>query len=550
MAGFILFAPKANAGAADNVSGWLWSGTVGWISLNCTNFGTCGASNYGLNILDLPDNSNGGIGKVSKLSGYAWSGNFGWICFGTTCDLTTPSVPNPENSAHNYAFWRDRVATSAAGSCTIDSDCPMTETCAADLGGRCVRGSQFYGWARVLSLGQSGWISLNCWNDNQHDCSPTLNYFVAFDIDTGDAFIDDDNRDVNHYGWSGNSDGTGIGWVDFSRMHSTWVPASIGGVERPAGIFEPNVQPPPAGVHPSTFDIRLHGIYAPGASGDSNYFVGCELGLPNGRTIEQGHALTDATGYHNVTETITYTIDPADAAAGGIQQNKLWYINSCRLAGPLDPATSCAADVDCAGGLCDTGGGGHCRPVVAASGKKPLYTHLTTWTLFDTNQDFYDAVKCFASFPGQYFNNAQRCDFGGDASFSMANARGITIDRSCTDCTDRFCQGISYFCNPNLQPTRCVWQTASGDVGKCTDITYKPGDLCCTKQPVEAGSQFSSVVNGLECAYGAVNDGYYDCDCTPDKFGTKPDCYAPGYEYGDLCCNSKNEVVKESPPQP
>ncbi len=551
MAGFIFFAPQpAKAGAADNVSGWLWSGTVGWISLNCTNFGTCGASNYGLKIIDLPDDA---YGKRASLSGYAWSGNFGWICFGATCDLTTPAVKNPENTEKNYAYWRDRLPLTPAVSCTVDADCPLTETCSDALGNRCVRNSQFYGWARVLSLGSAGWISLNCYNEVQHDCSPTLNYFVAFDKDTGDAFIDDKNRDVNHYGWSGNTDGTGIGWVDFSRMHSTWVPASIGRIQRPAGIFEPDVLPKPAGVHPSTFDIKVLNVFAPGAAGGTQYNISCQLGLPNGKTITLGHDLNDPLGYHGVTETLSYTITPEDSVAGGIQQNKIWFINSCRLSGPFDPATSCAGDADCAGGVCDLPNGGFCRPIVAASGKRPLFTHLTTWTLFDTNQDFYDAVKCFASFPGQFFRNATRCDFAGDASFSMAMARGIDIDRTCTDCTDRFCQGISYFCNPQRKPTRCVWDNVSGDLSRCTDLTYKPGDLCCTKQPISLGSPFSSVVNGLECTYGDPNDGYYDCDCLDQqKFDASPDddCFAPGYEYGDLCCNSSSEVVKESPPTP
>jgi len=51
-----------------NVTGWAWSDTIGWISLNASDSGTCTSVSYGLNIA-----SDGAI------SGYAWSENVGWI---------------------------------------------------------------------------------------------------------------------------------------------------------------------------------------------------------------------------------------------------------------------------------------------------------------------------------------------------------------------------------------------------------------------------------------------------------------------------------------
>jgi len=73
---------KVEAGSEHNVSGWAWSENIGWISFNCTNTGTCGTSNYGVNI----DTQSG------EFSGYAWSGNLGWLSFNRS-DLV--GCPNP-----------------------------------------------------------------------------------------------------------------------------------------------------------------------------------------------------------------------------------------------------------------------------------------------------------------------------------------------------------------------------------------------------------------------------------------------------------------------
>jgi len=53
-----------------NVTGYAWSSTIGWLSTNCENEGTCGTSDYGLAV-----DSNGDI------DGYAWSPNVGWVSF-------------------------------------------------------------------------------------------------------------------------------------------------------------------------------------------------------------------------------------------------------------------------------------------------------------------------------------------------------------------------------------------------------------------------------------------------------------------------------------
>lgn len=76
-----------NAGVNDAVSGWAWIGVQGggWISLNCTNTGSCGAADYGVD-----------IDSAGSWSGSGWSSNIGWIDFdggscgaGTFTNLTT-----------------------------------------------------------------------------------------------------------------------------------------------------------------------------------------------------------------------------------------------------------------------------------------------------------------------------------------------------------------------------------------------------------------------------------------------------------------------------
>ncbi len=112
---FFFSAPHSNAGYADNVVGWAWSGTAGWISFNCLNNNACASSEYGVMI------SPRGV-----FSGYAWNDAVGWISF-------------------NAGDLRG---------------CP-SGSCEARLTGNNVRG-----WARAVSGnenegGWDGWISLD-----------------------------------------------------------------------------------------------------------------------------------------------------------------------------------------------------------------------------------------------------------------------------------------------------------------------------------------------------------------------------------------------------
>ncbi len=90
---FFLFAfsssteKSASAAESDNLRGYAWSSTTGWISMNCVNTDSCGTSDYG--VKSNPDSGN--------LSGFAWSPNIGWISFNAGDVAGCPEAPCEPN---------------------------------------------------------------------------------------------------------------------------------------------------------------------------------------------------------------------------------------------------------------------------------------------------------------------------------------------------------------------------------------------------------------------------------------------------------------------
>ena len=155
---FKVLTPKqVSAGASDNVSGWAWSETIGWISFNSISDGS--AIGYGVSI----DPNTG------EMSGHAWSENIGWISF-DKADL---------------------------------SGCPFGQ-CVAKVS---PTSFQMSGWARALSPitspeagGWGGWISLR-----------GANYGVDFNNLTGEF------SGFAYGGGDSNETGT-IGWISFNCL--------------------------------------------------------------------------------------------------------------------------------------------------------------------------------------------------------------------------------------------------------------------------------------------------------------------------------------------
>lgn len=144
----------ARAGAEHNVSGWAWSANFGWVSFNCANDSTCGTSDYGVNI----DTTSG------NFSGYAWSSNLGWIDFAPVA-----GYPEAPNTGAHY--------NSATGAVT--------------------------GWAKVLVLGDDGWLKMSgAWANG-----------ISINSSTGD---------FSGWAWNGNSAaGTGLGWLSFNCVNES-----------------------------------------------------------------------------------------------------------------------------------------------------------------------------------------------------------------------------------------------------------------------------------------------------------------------------------------
>ncbi len=154
---------QAEAGAGENVSGWAWSETIGWISLNNTTGGE--AVSYGAHIDPMTGN----------MSGYAWSENVGWIKFNPAGPF--PSVPNYSaklNPANGDASGWVRACAGAvnadcSGGTSLDSggwdgwiklrkDAGDT---GADYGvSLAIPAGEFHGWAWGGDV--IGWVSFNC----------------------------------------------------------------------------------------------------------------------------------------------------------------------------------------------------------------------------------------------------------------------------------------------------------------------------------------------------------------------------------------------------
>lgn len=486
VASFGIAVPGASAGADDNVTGWLWSGTIGWISLNCTTPApsTCGTVDYGVTLTDTP----GQPGRAD-LSGWAWSENMGWICFGATCAGTTP-----EGGAA-YAQYRDSFVGEGGATKT----------------------DQFFGWAKLDSLGNDGWISLNCDSDPTTLCAASSHH-VVLDTAIGDftkagAF--------DHWGWNGTSAGTGIGWIDFSQAHTTWTTAKVGLVRRPEGVYEPasGLQ----GTHLTAFSIKFDDV-----SATQNSRLECDLAVADSSAVLKTVGYDFAATVHlSDIEQINYTMLAGDS----LDRSKRWKISACRIAAPPN-ATACAADAACApNGVCDEILG-KCRNVLVTTTPKQIFTHPGSWTGLGDAEDWYLAVKCFAGFPGAYMANSEKCDFGGDASYAQTMFKQMPVEGNCgdgidnnsngqTDCADFSCKGISYNCVDHAAAT-CTWSQTGDNVADCSEPGYVFGSLCCTRQ--------NTIVNGLECALGSANDGYADCGDV-------------GAFSGDVCCTNSSEVI-------
>lgn len=104
----VYFSDTANAGVSHNMSGYAWSDTIGWISLNSLNTGD--SVNYGVN-----------IDATGNFSGYGWSDNIGWVSFNPSQLSGCPSgscAPQLNWTTGVVSGWARACAGTASGNCS------------------------------------------------------------------------------------------------------------------------------------------------------------------------------------------------------------------------------------------------------------------------------------------------------------------------------------------------------------------------------------------------------------------------------------------------
>lgn len=194
--------PKAQAGSGQNVSGYAWSDTIGYISFNSTSDGS--TSSYGVNV----DPATG------NFSGQAWSsspdttktppqGGVGWISFDRAVTGNPPAAP------YQTGVFTDPIAKADITTGAVTGWARALSACTLDALGNlsptpCVTDPNAGGW--------DGWIKL------AKDASDTgSSYGVTITPSTGN---------FAGYAWggaqvdaSGNSITGGvsdIGWINFA----------------------------------------------------------------------------------------------------------------------------------------------------------------------------------------------------------------------------------------------------------------------------------------------------------------------------------------------
>jgi hypothetical protein len=95
----------AAAPGTTPITGYAYSETTGWVSLDCSDSSVCGTNNYGI-----------GVDSSGILSGYAWSDNIGWVS-ANTADLSgCPTPPCTATLVDNaLSGWLKAVGAAGDG---------------------------------------------------------------------------------------------------------------------------------------------------------------------------------------------------------------------------------------------------------------------------------------------------------------------------------------------------------------------------------------------------------------------------------------------------
>lgn len=122
--------------ATFKLAGWIWTDNYGWISMNSENPEIADKEMY-------PTSPYQTTVTGDDIAGWGWSSSVGWVCFGATCDSSTVCGLIPFNECRDvYHYYNPAYAPPGAYQAKINSNHTIT------------------GWAKVLSLGDNGWIHL------------------------------------------------------------------------------------------------------------------------------------------------------------------------------------------------------------------------------------------------------------------------------------------------------------------------------------------------------------------------------------------------------
>jgi len=221
--------------------GWGWSSNFGWLSLNRANCSyplesasTFNCSDYDYYVQVDVDNN---------LKGYAWSSNLGWICFGSACSATPGAVPS--------GGWQATVEPAG--------DNP-----------------QVNGWAKAIALGDAGWFSLNCRNDNS--CAVS-NYQTLLG---GEFFYENGTEKISNstligFAWNNDTQAVGLGWLQFSPGDvEPWIQTKLGDIYSRGGLKGSR----PLGTFNATYRILANGsVEFVSSKGSNSLWVDPNYGL-------------------------------------------------------------------------------------------------------------------------------------------------------------------------------------------------------------------------------------------------------------------------------
>lgn len=249
------------AGESDLITGWGWSPSVGWLSMNCYNEYSDQKENrctydYGVTVEDNEDPD------PDNIVGYAWSPYAGWLCFGKTCSGidglgSTPNGSDPEIVIRESGLlegWANWVSFGSNGWLKLlGNDLPdgpfngifySCLNCNEDGCGVCFASDDYEG---------SGNVYENC-----TECSGTNCVVCEKGFEYGTALYKAKNILL---GWAWNSYDTelGLGWLHFIEDVGLYpyIETLYGDIYAKQGIQ--SIQAPPPGRYNATFMIQSGG---------------------------------------------------------------------------------------------------------------------------------------------------------------------------------------------------------------------------------------------------------------------------------------------------